>query len=845
MKRLVVIDGKSVFYRGYYAMPGLSMADGTPTGGVYGFVSLAIELIKKLEPDYVAVAWDKRGTNIRKRRELYPEYKAGRKPAPDDFYQQIPILHELLDAFGWPLYEIDDYEADDIMGAFARQAESRGIETCLITSDLDALQLISPMTKVYAMKNGLRNIEEFTAEHFEEKYGIRTEQFLDLKALKGDSSDNLPGVPGIGEKTAVKLLQEYETLDGVYEHLDEQKGALRTKLENGRESAYLTKQVAEIWTDAPIELDWDVADVNDCDFARVTEILQKLEFNSLIGRLPKTMQAAENEKKEEPKLDIPRTEKLPDMPMFEAENIIYIDSSEPDVIYISSNPESTWMAKIDEISQSVWQLLAQGIVIAADVKQLYHALDNHGVAVRFHEVWDVGQAAFLIDPLKRDRSLNVLSGDFSDDNSAAYQLARLHKIYREQKVYMSNNSQIARVAYEFDFPVIWALFQMEKRGMKLDDTLLKQMGDELAAEVSELEQQMYSMAGYEFNASSPAQLSEVLFTKLQLPTAGIKKGKTGYSTGQKELDKLRGQHPIIELIERYRELTKLISTYIEALPRLMAADGRIHTTFNQDVTSTGRLSSTNPNLQNIPVRTELGRKIRQAFVPSDGKVFVGADYSQFELRLAAVLAGDEKLIEDFNSDVDIHAKTAAETYGISIDEVSKSQRRAAKVINFGVLYGMSPHGLAAATGMSFTEAKKFIDHYFEVRKPIRQYLDKILTQAREQGFVETYFGRRRPTPDVKSSNFMVRSSAERAAMNMPIQGTEADLMKLAMIRLEDKLSGLADAILQVHDSILVECKPEDVQKVSEIMKAEMEGVCPELPIKLKVDVGTGVNWGEV
>ena len=845
MKRLVVIDGKSVFYRGYYAMPGLSMADGTPTGGVYGFVSLAIELIKKLEPDYVAVAWDKRGTNIRKRRELYPEYKAGRKPAPDDFYQQIPILHELLDAFGWPLYEIDDYEADDIMGAFARQAESRGIETCLITSDLDALQLISPMTKVYAMKNGLRNIEEFTAEYFEEKYGIRTEQFLDLKALKGDSSDNLPGVPGIGEKTAVKLLQEYETLDGVYEHLDEQKGALRTKLENGRESAYLTKQVAEIWTDAPIELDWGVADVNDCDFARVTEILQKLEFNSLIGRLPKTMQMAENEKKEEPKLDIPRIEKLPDTPMFEAENIIYIDSSEPDVICISSNPESAWTAKIDEISQSMWQLLAQGIVIAADVKQLYHVLDNYGVAVRFHEVWDIGQAAFLIDPLKRDRSLNMLSGDFSDDNSAVYQLARLHKIYREQKVYMSNNSQIARVAYEFDFPVIWALFQMEKRGMKLDDTLLKQMGDELAAEVGELEQQMYSMTGYEFNASSPAQLSEVLFTKLQLPTAGIKKGKTGYSTGQKELDKLRGQHPIIELIERYRELTKLISTYIEALPKLMATDGRIHTTFNQDVTSTGRLSSTNPNLQNIPVRTELGRKIRQAFVPSDGKVFVGADYSQFELRLAAVLAGDEKLIEDFNSDVDIHAKTAAETYGISIDEVSKSQRRAAKVINFGVLYGMSPHGLAAATGMSFTEAKKFIDHYFEVRKPIRQYLDKILTQAREQGFVETYFGRRRPTPDVKSSNFMVRSSAERAAMNMPIQGTEADLMKLAMIRLEDKLSGLADAILQVHDSILVECKPEDVQKVSEIMKAEMEGVCPELPIKLKVDVGTGANWGEV
>lgn len=840
----MVIDGKSVFYRGYYAMPGLSTADGTPTGGVYGFVSLAIELIKKLEPDYVAVAWDKRGTNIRKRRELYPEYKAGRKPAPDDFYQQIPILMELLDAFGWPLYELDDYEADDIMGAFARQAEARGVQTCLLTSDLDALQLVSPLTKVYAMKNGLRNIEEFTAEYFEQKYGIRTDQFLDLKALKGDSSDNLPGVPGVGEKTAVKLLQAYGTLDGVYAHVDEQKGALRTKLEAGRESAYLTKQVAEIWTDAPVELDWEVADVNDCDFERVAEILRKLEFHSLIGRLPRTMQAVD-EVVETAELELPQVENLPTEPLFETENIIYIDPSEPDTVYINSKPGAAWRAKMSEVGQYVWQLLAQGVVIAADVKQLYHALDACGVTVHFHEVWDVGQAAFLIDPLKRDRSLMALAGDFSEDNSASRQLARLRQIYRQQQDYMATHQQIARVLREFDFPVIWPLFQMEKRGMKLDTALLEQMGEELRTEVSQLEQQMYAMAGREFNAASPAQLSEVLFTKLQLPTTGIKKGKTGYSTGQKELDKLRGQHPIIELIERYRELSKLISTYIEVLPKLVAEDGRIHTTFNQDVTSTGRLSSTNPNLQNIPVRTELGRKIRQAFVPSQGKVFVGADYSQFELRLAAVLAGDEQLINDFNSDVDIHTKTAAETYGVPMAEVTKLQRRAAKVINFGVLYGMSPHGLAAATGMTFTEAKQFIEHYFAVRQPIRHYLDTILVQAREQGFVETYFGRRRPTPDVKSSNFMVRSAAERAAMNMPIQGTEADLMKLAMIRLEDKLAGLAEPVLQVHDSILVECRAADAERVGEIMRTEMEGICPDLPIKLKVDIGMGAHWDEV
>ena len=378
-------------------LPGLSTADGTPTGGVYGFVSLAIELIKKLEPDYVAVAWDKRGTNIRKRRELYPEYKAGRKPAPDDFYQQIPILMELLGAFGWPLYELDNYEADDIMGAFARQAEARGVQTCLLTSDLDALQLVSPLTKVYAMKNGLRNIEEFTAEYFEQKYGIRTDQFLDLKALKGDSSDNLPGVLGVGEKTAVKLLQTYDTLDGVYAHLDEQKGALRTKLANGRESAYLTKQVAEIWTDAPVELNWEVADVNDCDFARVAEILRKLEFHSLIGRLPRTMQAVD-EVAETAELELPRVEDLPAEPLFEAENIIYIDPLEPDTVYINSKPGVAWRAKVSEIGWSVWQLLAQGVVIAADVKELYHALDAHNVTVRFHEVWDVGHIS--INPCK-------------------------------------------------------------------------------------------------------------------------------------------------------------------------------------------------------------------------------------------------------------------------------------------------------------------------------------------------------------------------------------------------------------------------------------------------------------
>lgn len=839
MKKLAVIDGKSVFYRGYYAMPNLSTAEGTPTGGVFGFVSLALELIKKIEPDYVAVAWDKRGTNIRKRKEIYPEYKAGRKPAPEDFYEQIPILHELLEAFGWPLYEIDDYEADDIMATFARQAEAKGIETFLITSDLDALQIISPLTKMFAMKNGLSNIEEFTPKAFEDKYGIRADQFLDLKSLMGDSSDNLPGVPGVGQKTAIKLLQQYQNLDGIYERLDGINGSLKQKLTDGRDLAYLTKQIAQLYFDVPIQLDWGVADVEDCDYAKIESIIKRLEFYSLVERLPEAMR---KEGKPTTLVHLPEISPLSKDVVFEGENYIFISDNQ---LYIGQSADQVYQASIKEVSITTWRILEQGTVVAYDIKQLYHQLERFGVTARFGEIHDIRQASFLIDPLRRDRSLVALAMDGVDESSPALEMNRLYRVCQTQKRILSSDSKLSKIAYELDFPVIWPLFQMERRGMKLDSSKLDQMKQELSKEQAQIEQEMYSIAGIKFNPASPSQLAEVLFVNLNLPTAGIKKGKTGYSTGQNELDKLRGSHPIIELIERHRELSKLLSTYIEALPKLVDKNSLIHTTFNQDVASTGRLSSTNPNLQNIPVRTELGRKIRQAFVPRDDRVFVSADYSQFELRLAAVLAGDADLIDDFNSGIDIHSKTAAEVYGISLQDVTPDQRRAAKVINFGVLYGMSPHGLAQATKMTMAEAKQFIDHYFEIRKPIRQYIDKISSQAREQGYVETFFGRRRPTPDVRSSNFVVREAARRAAMNMPIQGTEADLMKLAMIQLEDRLEGLAEPVLQIHDSILVECAPDSVGKVSDIMRDVMEKICPELAIKLAVEISSGESWGEV
>ncbi len=845
MKRLAVIDGKSVFYRGYYSMPNLSLPDGTPTGGVFGFTSLAIELIKKLEPDYVAIAWDKRGTNIRKRREIYSDYKANRKPAPDDFYEQIPILNELLDAFGWPLYELDDYEADDIMGAFAKEATEKGIETYLITSDLDALQLISPTTKVYAMKNGLSNIEAFDVEYFEKKYGIRIDQFLDLKALQGDSSDNLPGVPGVGSKTGIKLLQKYDTLDGIYEHLSEIEPKLSAKLVAGKESAYTTKKLASIWTDAPVKLDWAVADVNDINLNKVADILKRLEFNSLARRLPQNMRFDN-----QTSLLIEQDKSIPSLKETEWSGVIN-DANEAmilindDELWVSFDKKLASRCKLDEISKKFWHELSQKTVIGYDMKKLYHELAKREIFIEFPKIHDINQAAFLIDPLARDRSLSGLSDYDVSSASPLAQLAALCSVYSSQLKTFENDEKLAIIARQFDFPLVYILFKMEYRGVKIDTEFLSKMSQKLATKHRDIEQQIFNAVGYEFNIASPMQLSEVLFTKLQLPTAGIKKGKTGYSTGQSELNKLRGQHPIIELIEQSRELAKLQNTYVDALPKLVDNNSRIHTTFNQDVVSTGRLSSTNPNLQNIPIRTALGREIRTAFITDKDKVLVSADYSQFELRLASVLAGDKQLIDDFNHNVDIHTKTASEVYGIPMDEVTKSQRRNAKVINFGILYGMSPHGLSVATGMSVSESKKFIDSYFELRESVRKFLDEVLKQAKTKGYVETYFGRRRPTPDVQSSNYMIRSSAERAAMNMPIQGTEADLMKLAMIKIEEQLGDLGEQILQIHDSILVECSRENAEKVKDILRDVMENIAPSLGVKLKVDVTTGDNWGEL
>ena len=809
MKTLVIIDGKSVFYRGYYAMGNLSTAEGVPTSGVYGFATIAMEIVKKLKPNKVVVAWDKAHTSTAKRLAIYPEYKAGRVKPPEDFYAQIPYLKELISALGWDFLEADEYEADDIIGTLARQAdEKHDYMTYIVSSDLDMLQIVDENTKMYRLLKGFSNIEEMDIQAIEEKYGILKSQFLDLKALKGDNSDNIPGVPGIGEKTAVKLLNQYGDIQGIYDHIEEITGSTRKKLIDGKDSALMSYRLAKIMTDAPVDLDKIPELVIDQD--RIVAALKKLEFNSLIRKF-----RAESENKES----------LADPEVLEDENIV-LKYPIPDEM-----------------------------VVMADIKEKMHASEELAEAILLdnRDFFDIKQAEFLINPLRRieaepkqvslladETCERALSGEYDDTEKIEYA-----KVMSE----LHGQPKLMDILNKFDLPLIPVLYKMEKCGVKIDLEYFAELKREFTERVSELEQKIYSATGVCFNVNSPIQLSKVLFEDLNLPTKGIKKTSRGFSTGASELEKLEGAHPVIELIKDYREDSKLLSTYVLPLPDLVEGDGRIHTTFTQDVTATGRLSSVNPNLQNIPVRSEDGKRIRTGFVAREGRTLVSADYAQFELRLAAVLAGDEKLIKAFSENVDIHTKTAAEVFNIPMEQVTKSQRRAAKIINFGVMYGMSPKGLSDAADMSFMEAKQFIDDYFKVRQPIKNYLDRTLEQARNLGYVETFFGRKRPTPDVKSANYIVRTAAERAAQNMPIQGTEADLMKRAMIQVDKMLStkfmGRADLVLQIHDSLIIECDNEVRDEVAKGLVEIMEGVAPELPIRLKADVSVGENWGEL
>ncbi len=838
-KIFVLIDGKSLFYRGYYAMPHLSTADGRPTGGVYGFASLALELVRQLRPDYVAVAWDKAKTNIRRRRAIYPEYKANRHPAPPDFYQQIPILRQLLEALGWPFYEVDDYEADDIIGTLSKQANQAGIHTVIASSDLDMLQLIDDDTEVYALKKGLSSIDRFDVKAFQAKYGIRVDQFLDLKSLKGDSSDNIPGVPGVGEKTAVTLLQKYHDLDGVYAHLDKITGAARRKLADGKASAYMSRELVQIQCDAPIPLNLQAADVEKLDRQRLRRLLLDLQFTSLLRRLPADMQVSEGDEMAgaetaiEPAVEFHATS-LPD----KLTGTVMVVPAE-DGLLLSDQPGQYYKTSYKLAAE----LLTAVPVVAYDLKELASRFLRRNLPVKFVASYDVGHAGFLVGSLSKPRTLADILAELPDQ-SESRQLAVVYQLWQQTCRQLNQLSQLAQLASRVDFPLQLVLARMEERGVLADQAQLTRLHQKLGDGLALLEQAIWREVGYEFNVASPAQLSEALFTKLALKPTARKNKRGSYPTGAKELAKLRSAHPVIDLIIKYRELAKLKTGYADTLPKLIAPDGRIHTTFSQSITATGRLSSSNPNMQNIPARTEQGREIKRAFIAPAGRVLVNADYAQFELRLAAALAGDQALIRVFDDPTnDVHTMTAAEAYGIAPAEVTPEQRRHAKVINFGILYGMSPHGLAEATDMNLSEAREFIDKYFQARRPIRDYQAKVIEQAKEDGYVQTLLGRRRPVPGLRSSNTMVREATKRAAINLPVQGTEADLMKMAMLKVEE-IAG-ASQIMQVHDSIMVECDEAEAERIASEMKQIMEQIYPELGVRLLVEAKIGHDWSQL
>ena len=865
-KRLVIIDGKSVFYRGYYAMRGLTTSTGLPSSGIYGFTLLALNIIKKLNPQYVCVAWDKSKTNTRLRKKMYAEYKANRQSAPDDFYEQLPPFFKLLEAFNWPLYELDDYEADDIMAALAQQARQvDDLETILVSSDLDMLQALGENTKIFLLKNGLKNIYELDVAEFEQKYGIKVEQFRDLKALMGDSSDNVPGVTGIGKKRATQLLIEHQSLENVYKNIDEIPESTRKKLIECKEMAFLSQKLVTLMTDAPIKLDLKAMSINDLDTLALQNNLRELEFYSLLQQIPKGMQTADHPDliyDSEVDLKKPKVSPVEDLKKLNELNWkkpVFLHAYcrhrfGRDLVYLLASDDQKTVHVYQASSKPPKLAVQEASIYGFDCKQLVQILNDLNVK-NIKVVHDLNVAAFLLNSLRRLQTLTSLAdsqlgyvGELNDlpaDDfllKAAEIAAVVFKLKKLQEAEIHKLPKLKKLAEDIEWPFIPVIARLERAGIALDIKALEGLKVYFQKEMDLLQKTIYDFAGEEFNLSSPAQLSEILYTKLKLPTMGLKKTQRGYSTDAESLEKLRKDFPIVIHVLKWRELAKLQGTYVEGLLEHVEDNGRVYSEMRLTSVATGRLSSANPNLQNIPIKTEIGARVRQVFIAQPGYQLISADYSQFELRLAAVLAGDKDLIKAFNQGIDIHSLAASVVFGVPLKKVSKEQRYMAKTINFGVLYGQGPHSLAALTGMSYIEAKGFIAKYFENRPRLKRYLERTKADAQKNGYVETLFGRRRFLPDINSHNYQLREASLRQAINMPIQGTEADLMKMAMIKLESVLDYDCRQVMQVHDSVLIECPLEKVSKTSALVLQEMENVYPSLGVQLKIDIAVDNRW---
>ena len=846
--KLVILDGNSIVNRAFYGIRQLSAPDGTPTNGVYGFLAILRKLIDAEKPDSLCVAFDLKAPTFRHKR--YDGYKAQRKGMPEELAVQIPILKEVLDEMGILRLELEGYEADDLLGTVGKRCEASGWDCRIVTGDKDSFQLISDATHVCHVKSrmGQTETKEYTPELFREEYGFEPVRIIDLKALMGDSSDNIPGVPGVGEKTAMDLVQRYGTLQHIYDKLDELdiKEGVRKKLREGRESAELSYELATICTAVPIKFEPADALWHDNYKRGLYGLFKKLGFNKFIEKwgieAPKeadvSAETSHMHISGAPTYDeLSAAVKAAELIAVTAgENLDSLEICDGKTVYTAH-----WSALGDDYDKLLRLVFSDGVKkVSHNVKELMSRLLAEGLPLDGF-VYDTALAAYLLDATESDYDLHRVSMRYCGaELSGAEAIYRLKPVTEEKL----KELQMDKLYYEIELPLCRVLAEMQDTGFMVDRMALSAFGDSLTGSIDALRNEIYKQAGGEFNINSPKQLGEVLFERLVLPAG--KKTKTGWSTNADVLEKLRGKHPIIDMILDYRMLTKLKSTYADGLLKLIDPDGRIRTNFQMTVTATGRLSSTEPNLQNIPVRKELGAQIRKMFIASEGKVLVDADYSQIELRLLAHISGDEHMQAAFMSGEDIHRVTASQVFNTPLSEVTSLQRSRAKAVNFGIVYGISSWSLAQDIGVFPNEAKAYMDAYLEKYSGVREYMKNIVEKAKAEGYVKTLYNRRRALPELKSSNFNTRSFGERVALNMPIQGTAADIIKLAMVNVYNRLKaeGLeSKLILQVHDELICECPEHEAQRVAELLSEEMSGAA-KLSVPLTVDAKIGHSWAE-
>ncbi len=871
-KTLVLIDGNAIIHRSYHALPPMATKDGESVHAVYGFAMTLFSVIEKFKPDYIAASFDLPGGTFRD--ELYSEYKATRTAAPDDLYAQIPKVKELVQAMNIPIYELSGFEADDCVGTLSRQGEAAGVEVVIVTGDTDTLQLVTDHVKVFTLRKGLKDMVLYGIPEVTEKYGFPPERLVDYKGLRGDSSDNIPGVKGIGEKGATDLIQEFGSLEDIYASLEKVKPKVREKLEADREMAFLSKKLGTIDSAAPVTLRLEDCVTRDFDQAKIESFLRSLDFYSLIKRIPgsagdakKTLEQPKKPAKKTKRIENERDAKQ-SLEGFGVSPVAVVLHEKEASLFGNGGIDSVGLAGAAGSVEIVWNEATEKILtaflsdankkkIAVDSKAVMHSLSSMNISFA-GVAEDVLLLVYILHAGRRsDIESLIMEHDgsvwselsVSDKAAAVYKLAlmlraELEKLAKEQGA----EETVVTLLDRIELPLVPVLFRMESAGILLTPDVFKKLSLEIDASVQTLEKEIHKLAGKEFNLNSPKQLADVLFVDLSIPTEGIKKNKTGYSTASTELEKLRADYPIIKFIEDYRELFKLKTTYVDVLPGLVKSDGRLHTTFRQDIASTGRLSSADPNLQNIPIRTEWGARIRDGFVAAPGKKLVGADYSQIELRIAAHLSGDENMTKAFVEGEDIHRATAALVHGLKIEEVSDALRREAKALNFGIIYGMGAFGLAQATDMDQKKAAQFIRDYLAKFSGVAKYMENMRTAAHEKGYVETALGRRRTFPEIESTNQALVRGAERMAINMPIQGLAADIMKLAMLAadklVQEKYAGQASLLLQIHDELIAEVDESVAEMFAQDLKQAMESVY-QISVPLVVSVEIGDNWGEI